>query len=187
MTGPRTLKASGSTRPIQTIVKTVAEPESCSHPSKEPRYRTISNGARVCFWQCLVCGFSLGHVRRDEVTAREQARWTIDFDEDLKAEGERRLSDAWDRWRSQQNQLWWTEYDDYLQSDSWKARRRERLILDNFRCQAVLSGCAVSATEVHHLSYQHLGNEPLFELISVCRSCHDQITAMDRARRKAAA
>jgi hypothetical protein len=40
--------------------------------------------------------------------------------------------------------------------------------------------CRGRASQVHHLTYKHLRNEPLFELISVCVPCHDAITAMDR-------
>ena len=54
---------------------------------------------------------------------------------------------------------------------------------DDGKCKAILSGCLRSANQVHHLSYQHVGNEPLFELISVCSACHDKITAMDRDRK----
>lgn len=28
---------------------------------------------------------------------------------------------------------------------------------------------------VHHFSYRHFGNEPLFDLISVCVTCHNAL------------
>ena len=51
---------------------------------------------------------------------------------------------------------------------------------------AMLAGCKRTASDVHHLTYAHWRNEPLFDLISVCRPCHEQITQMDREGRRAA-
>jgi 5-methylcytosine-specific restriction endonuclease McrA len=45
-----------------------------------------------------------------------------------------------------------------------------------------MDGCQSRATQVHHLTYRHLGNEPLFELMAICRDCHEQLTEMDRSR-----
>ena len=75
---------------------------------------------------------------------------------------------------------WWTRYNQYLASPAWQQKRALVLQRDNFLCQA----CRLAkASEVHHLSYAHLGNEPLVELVAVCRDCHNGITAMDRRRR----
>jgi hypothetical protein len=37
------------------------------------------------------------------------------------------------------------------------------LARDERRCQARLDGCSILCTQVHHLSYKHQFNEPLFE------------------------
>jgi len=39
---------------------------------------------------------------------------------------------------------------------------------DNHMCQY----CGGEATEVHHLTYENIGNEPLEDLIAICRLCH---------------
>ena len=45
-------------------------------------------------------------------------------------------------------------------------------------------GCGVRrAAQVHHLTYEHVGDELLFELVAVCGQCHDRITAQARERR----
>lgn len=67
-------------------------------------------------------------------------------------------------------------YLEYLQSDKWKEKRKLVLRRDNFLCQSCLSN---EAQQVHHLTYKHLANEPLFDLVSVCSYCHNQITQMD--------
>lgn len=68
-------------------------------------------------------------------------------------------------------------YSAYLKSESWKVKRNLVLQRDNYICQSCRQ---TTATEVHHLHYRHLRNEPLFDLVSVCRRCHEIITNLDR-------
>lgn len=67
---------------------------------------------------------------------------------------------------------WRSIYETYIKSDEW--RRKTILVRkrDNNICQACLSA---PAQAVHHLTYQNLTKEPLFELISVCHACHSNI------------
>ena len=58
----------------------------------------------------------------------------------------------------------------YLKSPQWQTRRKAVLKRDNYICQQCsLSGIPL---DVHHLTYAHLGEEPLEDLVSVCRVCH---------------
>jgi 5-methylcytosine-specific restriction endonuclease McrA len=75
---------------------------------------------------------------------------------------------------------WLAEHEKYLASDAWAERRAAALLRDKGQCQAQLDGCTGRASQVHHLTYRHWRNEPLFDLASVCTRCHDQITRMDR-------
>jgi hypothetical protein len=68
-------------------------------------------------------------------------------------------------------------YSNYLLSDEWIKKRELVLKRDNYLCQCCLNNKAV---QVHHTSYTHVFNEPLFELTSVCINCHEIITNMDR-------
>lgn len=69
------------------------------------------------------------------------------------------------------------EHNIYLQTEDWRKRRALVLKRDNYLCQSCLDK---KATEVHHKSYRYWKNEPLFELVSVCNECHEQITNMNR-------
>jgi 5-methylcytosine-specific restriction endonuclease McrA len=72
---------------------------------------------------------------------------------------------------------WINEHSNYIKSEQWKQKRELVLKRDNYLCQACLTE---KATQVHHTSYKHWRNEPLFELVSVCEMCHEKITTLDR-------
>ena len=75
---------------------------------------------------------------------------------------------------------WFKKHNDYLNSGTWKAKRILVMRRDGHICQACLERPSV---QVHHLTYDYWGNEPLYTLTSVCQQCHDLITDMDRNRR----
>lgn len=67
---------------------------------------------------------------------------------------------------------WWDMYNAYLLTEEWQRRRQAVLIRDHHLCQACLQR---RAQHVHHLTYTHVTREPLFQLIAVCKDCHDSI------------
>lgn len=64
------------------------------------------------------------------------------------------------------------EYERYLASELWLRRREKVLERDGGRCQGCLSRPAV---EVHHLTYRNLYCEFAFELVALCRACHERV------------
>ncbi len=60
-------------------------------------------------------------------------------------------------------------YSEYMKSDKWKAIRLKVLKRDDYLCQACLDA---PAQDVHHKTYENIGDELMYELISVCRHCH---------------
>lgn len=60
-------------------------------------------------------------------------------------------------------------YSDYLQTPEWKRRRSLALERANHKCQ--LCG-KKNRLEVHHNSYEHLGNEHDLDLVVLCARCH---------------
>lgn len=64
----------------------------------------------------------------------------------------------------------------YLKSPQWKDKAIRVLNRDKYICQ----GCLVNkASEVHHLTYERIYKEPLFDLISVCSDCHRSIHGIE--------
>lgn len=84
--------------------------------------------------------------------------------------------------RAARQREWWDWYNAYLLSPEWARRRIAVLRRALYWCEA----CGLRrATQAHHTSYKHVGNEPLWELRAVCDECHDMLTEEDRERRAA--
>lgn len=70
-------------------------------------------------------------------------------------------------------------YADYLRSQEWAARREKVMQ----RAVGLCEGCRVkSASDVHHLSYEHVTEEFLFELVALCGDCHARIHGVTSKR-----
>ena len=73
------------------------------------------------------------------------------------------------------------DYDEYLKTPQWQAKRSERLKMDNYTCQR----CGrkkdlecYSWFEVHHLNYANVKHEDVArDLITLCHDCHDEVEA----------
>lgn len=62
-----------------------------------------------------------------------------------------------------------TSYHQYMGSSAWCQKRKERLLLDDFRC----TRCGEQERlEVHHLDYSRLGDESMDDLLTLCHWCH---------------
>ena len=72
-------------------------------------------------------------------------------------------------------QDWETWYPKYLGSAVWQAKRERVLRRDNWTCQE----CNHVAQEVHHLTYENIGNEAMADLVSLCHRCHRRLHAGD--------
>jgi 5-methylcytosine-specific restriction endonuclease McrA len=74
--------------------------------------------------------------------------------------------------RDQQSEEWWRRYNEYLATEEWRNLRQLVFRRDDGICQ----GCyAAPATQVHHLTYEHVCNEFLWELTSICDGCHARV------------
>ena len=61
-------------------------------------------------------------------------------------------------------------YSEYLLSDWWIDKRQAIFVVKKKRCQLCGSKKKVS---IHHKTYEHLGNEPLKDLMILCGVCHE--------------
>ena len=65
------------------------------------------------------------------------------------------------------------DYQKYMRSKEWKAKREEKLEACNHKCECE-GGCYRTATQIHHLHYDTLGNESMEDLQALCPKCHMQ-------------
>lgn len=77
---------------------------------------------------------------------------------------------------------WRVNYNSYLETPEWKAKRLLVLARDGGKCQAQMNGCRIVASEIHHAhGYELQTDTPLFQLVSICRPCHWKITQAARS------
>jgi hypothetical protein len=154
----------------------------CAHSQRVLRVKTLSNGSVQYRRQCTNCGNGGLAVKKDDAAREVRLRDIPPYDENNEGEWYARQRLRADELRGQQSEAWFAEHSAYTQTSVWYRRRDYVLSRDNYRCQAFLPGCTRKAEQVHHLSYSHWKNEPLFDLVAVCTFCHDEITRMDRER-----
>lgn len=150
--------------------KAHAEEWDCEHAQVVVRIRTIKGGSTQYVNQCLKCGSSVGNPLRKS-----------DFAGELLQPFDIQLQDCWDQKRKDAVELlkerfargvFFENYDEYLKSAEWASKRSKVLA----RANGVCEGCGDGApNEVHHLTYQHVGKEFLFELVALCHGCHERV------------
>ncbi len=70
------------------------------------------------------------------------------------------------------------EYDNYMKSDAWAAKREERLRIDGNKCalcgrpNGLQKDGITPILQVHHIRYSSLGQEPMEDLLSLCPRDH---------------
>ena len=62
------------------------------------------------------------------------------------------------------------DYETYIKSDAWKAKREKVLEFWGHQCATC---CNVNELHVHHRTYERLGNELLTDLLPLCVYCHE--------------
>lgn len=164
----------------------------CNHPTWSKTFKFDNGGARRFLWQCHTCGDEQGMPKGhpDRATALDQ------YDPNLCEIWYKPIRDAWEQWRDKNkerlpalltpeqreeaNRRWWRQYNGYLETPEWARRRAKVFERAGRLCEACRDA---PATEVHHLTYDHVFDEPLFDLAAVCHDCHETITRLDRERR----
>ena len=75
------------------------------------------------------------------------------------------------------SERWWELYNLYLASPEWNSKRIRVRARDYGRCQ--LCG-SETLLEIHHLTYNRVGDEALFDLVTLCAHCHEQEEAFKK-------
>ena len=150
----------------------------CLHERTEVRWR--SRAANLIGRQCLECGRAIGGwLKHSDVDVDAIGDWQEEpapLAPDAMA-----LVGVRDR---QPKVVERDEYEQYLGSLVWRRRREKVMARANGMCEGCLSN---QAEDVHHTTYAHVYNEFAFELIALCRSCHERVHDLSQKRAEALA
>lgn len=158
----------------------------CEHAEGHVRLVHIVNsaGAKMFTKQCQRCGQS-GIGGKMWVTPTGTPREIAAIprrDEDLQPDWHQRKNVRHRELVEQFHKDRSREYreGDYLRTPHWRERAARALEFYGHECQMQMRGCTGHATEVHHLTYDNIGDEPLYELKPACRNCHERIELRKR-------
>lgn len=142
----------------------------CAHEKRELRRRIIADGRPAYYRQCIRCGHAGKAIAVKEAESElHGSAETPSFDDEMEhkwrakkhAEYIKTYQDIASRLRE--------EYEAYLKSDDWAARRIT--VLE--RAENVCQVCEhFPATQVHHIRYERIGAELDSDLLAVCSFCH---------------
>jgi 5-methylcytosine-specific restriction endonuclease McrA len=161
----------------QAAAKRLGSPHFCAHSSSELRCKPDKNNRPRYHKQCLACGSNSGS-RVSAAQVPDPATvplWDEVLPKQVWAEFQQRMNAHRDQ-ETQAARKRWNDhyYGKYLPSKEWKEKRR----LVMLRSQGICEGCRRQpASEVHHLTYQNVGDEFLFQLAALCHQCHDRLHA----------
>ena len=151
--------------------------DQCEHAVTEFRRLKIATGGFQLRKQCVGCWELVGGAfKRETVPAFDQ--WPL-VDE-VARERQRREREGkagerqqlLERYREEEQRAFWVYYNEHLNSQEW----REKCRLKRERAGNVCEGCGLKpVNHVHHLTYDNLGDELLFELVALCVECHQKL------------
>ena len=145
----------------------------CDHLRQEPRVALQSDGKPFYRIQCADCGQKLSHsLPHSSVPNRERRPpWNEELYQRRLRSGQAAYGQCREAAIAKRKAEWRAVYRRYLASADWQSVRQRVLS----RAWGTCEGCLEApATEVHHKTYAHVGDEFLFELVAICRPCHER-------------
>ena len=148
--------------------------DSCTHHELRLVQRLLRDGRVAIVKQCLRCG-----AQKDGPVKRLPEHDTLpEYDGEIFPAYDRQRKElyrqlVWDADVAAYKK-WMADYDAYLTTPEWKEKSRLVIERENHLCQ----GCRkAKATQAHHSTYQHAGEEFLFQLVALCWPCHKRFHA----------
>jgi len=149
----------------------------CKHPRTELRKKPTVNGGLMIREQCLTCGGPCEDrpAKQANSLLLRWRRFRFGMTSSRATHFEQRSYDYVELRANADAEIrakWLARYKEYRKTPEWKRKRALILKRDKHQCQ----GCSTApATQAHHLTYDHVGEEFLFELVTVCNSCHKRL------------
>ena len=152
--------------------------DACAHKDKLLVWSMIGSSGypllqRQLRWQCQSCGCLLSNAVSHSLARPDTPDVNMEILTGFLDSGQRYAQNAIDQKaaRARYTAELKERYAEYLESPEWRDKRR----LVMFRAAGICEGCRLKpATQVHHLTYQNIGEEFLWQLVAVCRDCHER-------------
>jgi hypothetical protein len=160
------------------------EAAECDHADLVIHKRINAAGAEMYKQMCRGCGLGIGDwIKHASLTGATVSTDPLERFENISNRyTDRRFSEleeiadgAAERQQPERR----GEYSGYLASEGWARKRVLILKRAGGTCEGCLSR---PATEVHHLTYTHVGAEFAFELVALCAACHERLHNTASAR-----
>lgn len=171
---------------MESIHEIIEREFSCDHADSPLRVKTSSNNVRHYYPQCQRCG-AMGQAKSRAKITLAELRQMLPWDDDLPR-----------RWRLARDARW-KELSDAAREAEWAARHsatakrkaecRERYHRPDWqeirrkvfkRAGGICEGClSAPAAQCRHLTYDNLGHEFMFELLALCRRCHEKVHGIE--------
>ena len=145
----------------------------CQHTDTTLRSRVTRNGGIQCVQQCQRCGKATSNpLPHREALATCGGEPPPRFDDELKERWQLMMDEAREGVMQKFEDEFWPEYQIYLESPAWKAKSRAVIK----RAAEVCEGCCnAPAQQAHHLTYDNVFDEFLFQLVALCTPCHTRL------------
>ena len=142
----------------------------CGETRSELRKRIIKGGAVQYVEQCQNCGETTSSPKSHTEVFNQFGTYEIAaYDDHLKESYRKSKAEAHQQSKKTEKDQFFSWYSEYLKSPEWRAKRLKVLA----RAKGICEGCGeVHATQVHHLTYERVGDELLFDLVAICDECH---------------
>ena len=123
---------------------------------------------------CTTCAKRIKTFKAKDFTSAEIASFRVTTREKIDKvydEFYKKAMSLWEERRKNEKKEWLLLHDEYLKSPQWKKKRQ--LVIERDKvCQGCLSS---PIEEIHHLSYKNWTDELFFQLVGLCRSCHQKL------------
>lgn len=158
--------------------------DACTHPRVVILRFVNAGGATMHQYCCKDCGLAPTRwIKREEA---ERQGIAVDFTKDqaasisnrYRSERKARLDGIVAAAAERMQPIIRAYHDDYLRSPQWQRRRSKVMTRAGHLCEGCLTNPAL---DVHHTTYAHFGNEFAFELIALCRACHERMHEAEAA------
>lgn len=131
--------------------------------------RVIANGSTQYVYQCQVCGRPSNPISHQKAIQQSGGRKIAEFDPEIEVRYRDGLAQKARDEISEGKRQFRAWYSEYLKTPEWRQRRE--LVMR--RAHGICEGCGLArASEVHHTTYDHVGEEFLWELVAICSPCH---------------